>query len=232
MNPIHVFTWMVALLAFAPLSQAGQVRKIELTEDHPATVTLALGRSTAISFLSRPEKVVPGSPQAIQINFVGSDLTVTPVSRKPGNLLVYTKSARYVILFVIGGDSHYDDVVKVGTMGRGHPLRLLTDSFRLVSFKVVAKSQAGEPIGGIPRELTLRLMTNEREISGPDLDELWGLPGVMTGASKTKLHCEGCLVRINLRINQGGIRITCIKPIEKIHCESKTVGLDLERSVP
>ena len=112
---------IAALIAYPCEGWAGQVRRLELTEDHPATVVLALGRSTAISFLSRPEKVVPGSPQAIQINFLGSDLTITPVSRKPGNLLVYTKSGRYVILFVIGTESHYDDVVKVGALSRARP---------------------------------------------------------------------------------------------------------------
>lgn len=134
-------------LLYNSFSSAGQIRRLELSEDHPGTVVLALGRTTAISFASRPEKVVPGSPQALQINFLGSDLTVTPVSRKPGNLLVYTKSGRYVILFRIGSDSDYDDVVKIGALGRGRPVHLLTDSFRPVAFHVEAKAKVtGKPL--------------------------------------------------------------------------------------
>jgi hypothetical protein len=228
----------LALTAFAltPASHAGQIRKLQLTEDRPATVILALGRSTAISFLSRPEKVVPGSPQAIQINFLGSDLTVTPVGRKPGNLLVYTKSGRYVILFSIGTDAHYDDVVRIGTHGQVRPIRLLTDSYHLASLKVSVLPREAGPL--LPKEITVQLTTNEREISGSDLDALLSNP-VLTGGSgvsggKITLHCSGCLIHTR----NGSARMSCVKPIEIIHCESKptsksksrTTNLELERS--
>lgn len=220
-------------MAIIPASQAGQVRRIELSEDRPATVILALGRSTAISFLSRPEKVVPGSPQAIQINFVGSDLTVTPVSRRPGNLLVYSKSGRYVILFATGSDTHYDDVVRIGTVGRGRPLRLLTDSFHLASFKVTAISKDGKLIDCVPNEIVAQLVTHEREMSGPDLDDLLDIINgasacVSTGGSKSPLRCTGCMVRTA----SGSARISCLKPIETLHCESKAVSVELERRTP
>ena len=216
-------------LAHVPNAVAGQVRRIELTEDHPATVYLALGRSTAISFQSRPEKVVPGSPQAIQINFLGSDLTVTPVNRKPGNLLVYTKSGRFVILFTMGGDRHYDDVVKVGVMGKGRPIRLLTDSFLLAPFKVIAKSRPSGGVIKVLEELTLRITANEQEISGSDLDDLLSNPSIkITSLPSTPFHCLGCVAHFE----PSGERITCIKPIIKIHCESKSASFDLERRIP
>lgn len=220
---------LAMLIGATPASVAGQVRKLDLSEEHPATVILALGRSTAISFLSRPEKVVPGSPQAIQINFVGSDLTVTPVSHRPGNLLVYTKSGRYVILFAMGSDTHYDDVVRVGALGRGRPLRLLTDSFTLSSLRVAARSRGGGPVSGVPSEITVQLLTNEREVSGPDLGELLNLPGIAgPSGARTPVRCAGCLVRGA----PDQARISCMKPIGKIHCESRAVTLDLERRAP
>lgn len=206
------------------------MRRIDLSEDHPATVVLALGRSTAISFLSRPEKVVPGSPQAIQINFVGSDLTVTPVSRKPGNLLVYTKSGRYVILFSIGNDTRYDDVVRVGALGKGRPLRLLTDSFSLAGFRVFARSRSGRALDGAPTEITLKLTTNGREISGSDLGVLLSDPAISgNGRSVNVPQCGGCIVRVE---PAALARITCLKPIEKLHCGSKSATVDLERVAP
>ena len=204
-------------LLYSNFSQAGQIRRLELSEDHPGTVVLALGRSTAISFGSRPEKVVPGSPQAVQINFLGSDLTVTPVSRKPGNLLVYTKSGRFVILFRIGSDAEYDDVVKVGAYTVGRPVHLLTDSFRAVSFRVQTKAKgAGNP-PQVPTSVTLLVTSSDQEASGSDLMDIFGAGG--------PYRCQGCV----LKLNGDSPRLSCVKPISEIRCESRSAVLIVKR---
>jgi hypothetical protein len=220
MGPLAIAAFGCLLLytAFAGAwARAGQIRRLELSEDHPGTVVLALGRSTAISFTARPEKVVPGSPQAIQINFLGSDLTVTPVSRNPGNLLVYTKTGRYVILFRVGNESNYDDVVKVSPMGKGRPIQLLTDSFRTVGFHVESAERRGAKYTNVPEQIAVLMASNELEISSPDLKDLLSPVGAF--------RCKGCV----LRGESDTARISCIKPISEIHCESKTIIITLKR---
>ena len=209
-------------LLYSSFIQAGQIRRLELSEDHPGTVVLALGRSTAISFTSRPEKVVPGSPQAVQINFLGSDLTVTPVSRKPGNVLIYTKSGRYVILFRIGSDVNYDDVVKVAPVGRGRPIQLLSDSFHAVEFHVEATptGKGGGKLPKVPDSVTVLLASHELEIVGPDLKDLLGIAG--------PYRCKGCVIRDQ----NDSARLSCTQPITEIRCESKTVALTFKRVNP
>jgi hypothetical protein len=224
MGPLAI-TAFGCLLLYAAFSgactRAGQIRRLELSEDHPGTVVLALGRSTAISFTARPEKVVPGSPQAIQINFLGSDLTVTPVSRNPGNLLVYTKTGRYVILFRVGNENSYDDVVKVSPVGKGRPIQLLTDSFRTVGFHVESSEKSGEMRGAkrkaVSEQIAVLMASNELEISSPDLKDLLSPIGAF--------RCKGCV----LRGDSDTARISCIKPMSEIHCESKTIIITLKR---
>ena len=94
-------------------ADAGIIRKILVSPDKPGIVRLALKRNTTISFLSRPEKVVPGAPQATEINFIGKDLNIRPLQGNLGNLTVYTKSERLVLLLQMGNESNYDDVVTI-----------------------------------------------------------------------------------------------------------------------
>ncbi len=178
---------------------------------------MALGRSTAISFTSRPEKVVPGSPQAIQINFLGTDLTVTPVTRNPGNLLVYTKSGRYVILFRIGNESNYDDVVRISAGERGRPVRLLSDSFQTIGLHIEEKPKIGSTPAGKNNDVTVLLASSGLDVMGPDLNDLF--------ATSEPFRCKGCMVRME----SDSVRLSCIKPITEIHCESSTVIVTIKR---
>lgn len=212
-------TFVVGLLALGA-AEAGQVRKLELSEDRPATVVLARGRTTAISFLSRPEKVVPGAPHAVQINFLGSDLTVTPVGSSPGNLLVYTRSGRYVILFRIGGDSLYDDVVKVSVGSSGKPIRLRTDAYSVVTYSASAQAYVEGRILGSNREIAVRESDAGREIAGPELEDL------LIGGGP--FRCKGCIVQTRM----GGLRVSCARAIQEVRCTSKKGRLTLRRESP
>lgn len=94
-------------------AEAGVIRKISVSEEKPGIIRLAFKRNTTISFSSRPEKVVPGAPDAVVLNFIGKDLNIRPLQSNLGNLTVYTKSQRLVLLLQMGNDSNYDDVVTI-----------------------------------------------------------------------------------------------------------------------
>ncbi len=126
--PVLIFS-IIPILYFLKESHAGSIRKIEVSQVRSGVVRLAVGRTTVISFLSRPEKVVPGSPQALEVNFLGKDITVRPLSTRPGNLIVYTKSGRFVVLLQMGSDSNYDDVVEVVPVMSKHGVNLLKDTY-------------------------------------------------------------------------------------------------------
>lgn len=189
---------------------AGHVRQLEISPDQPGVVHLAFGRTTAISFSVRPEKVVPGSPQAIEVNFLGKDITVRPLNSKAGNLLVYTKNSRFVILFQVGSEAQYDDVVKVAPSFSKAPLRLLEDSFRIMSIQMVIGDSK-------PVEVPVSIRSDERTIEGSELkDALQPYP---------HLVCTGCL----LKRDADSMRLICQKAIHGIHCHSGGVKITLER---
>ena len=110
--------------------EAGVIRKIQVSPTKPGIVKLCLLRQTAISFLSRPEKVVPGNPSALEINFIGKDVILRPLSTHPGNLIIYSKSERNVILLQMGNESNYDDVVEVGAVTTSKKINLLKDTYK------------------------------------------------------------------------------------------------------
>jgi hypothetical protein len=200
--PAIVVLSVLAILA-AHKAHAGHVRQLELGPDRPGVVNLAFGRTTAISFSVRPEKVVPGSPQAIEVNFLGKDITIRPLTSKPGNLLVYTKSSRYVILLQLGNDSQYDDVVKVAPSFSKTPLRLLEDTYRIVNFDIISGSKLGT---GKPQQIPVMLSSSEKSIEGTDLKEALD--------PYKPLTCSSCVVHRET----DAIKISCVKSIQEIHC--------------
>ena len=128
--PVAILGIALGILLHSKESQAGSIRRIEVSSSKSGTVRLALGRTTVISFLSRPEKVVPGSPQTLEINFLVKDITIRPLSGHPGNLIIYTKSGRFVILLQMGNETSYDDVVEVVPVMSKHGVNLLRDTYK------------------------------------------------------------------------------------------------------
>lgn len=127
--PALILSAMLILSVTKP-SHAGVIRKIEVTPEKSGVARLALKRATILSFTSRPEKVVPGSPESLEINFLGKDLTIRPLSTRPGNLVVYTKSGRYVILLQMTGEQSYDDVVEVNSVSSKRRVNLQHDTYK------------------------------------------------------------------------------------------------------
>jgi hypothetical protein len=129
------FLYLAALLLLGAFAlkysvEAGSIRKIQVSPNKSGIVKLSMGRQTVISFLSRPEKVVPGNPSALEVNFIGKDVLLRPLSAHPGNLIVYTKSERIVILLQVGNESNYDDSVEVLPGGLAIKINLMKDTYK------------------------------------------------------------------------------------------------------
>jgi hypothetical protein len=137
-NKIKQFLFFLYLAALVLLGafvlkhsvEAGLIRKMQVSPNKSGIVKLSLGRQTVISFLSRPEKVVPGSPSALEVNFIGKDVLLRPLSAHPGNLIVYTKSERIVILLQVGTESNYDDAVEVLPGRSTTKINLMKDTYK------------------------------------------------------------------------------------------------------
>jgi len=196
-----LFIAIILAILFALVSrtdlpaEAGSIRIVAISPEHPLTVRLAQGHTTAISFAVRPEKVVPGNPQAIEINFLTRDLTIRPLAPHPGNLIVYTKSSRYVILLQIGTEANYDDVVSVRAYsGRTRTIQLNEDSFHVDGFVLTT--------GKSKKDITAEILESGYRGSFQDLP-----PG---------LRCKGCVVK-----DAGGLTdIACKQVIAKLDCRS------------
>ncbi len=211
-------------LAVAPReSVAGQIRKMYLTENKPGMVTLAFGKTTVLPFFSKPARVVPGSPEKIQIDFVGKDLAITPLAPNPGNLIVYTTSGRYVILFKIGSASSYDDVVEIEP-GRFHQavrtLRLLEDSFRAETIELQFKPRRGSTLGGRSKSMVVSVSTDAKRVESEDLQDFL--------ANLGRVHCDGCRVTSA----QGVAHLLCTQPIRTLNCASPQGRLVIKRIIP
>jgi hypothetical protein len=211
--PLMIVLCVLVILA-AHGAHAGHIRQLELGPDKPGVVNLAFGRTTAISFSVRPEKVVPGSPQAIEVNFLGKDITIRPLTSKPGNILVYTKSSRYVILLQLGNESQYDDVVKVAPLFSKLPLRLLDDSYRIVNFELVLKSKVGT---SKPEQIPVMLSSNEKSIEGTELEEAL--------EQYTPITCRNCVIHRE----KDSLKMSCAKLMQETHCHTPKGELLLRR---
>lgn len=215
MKKLFFYVYPILVIIVVPIlllykhAQAGVIRKIEISQDRPAFVRLAFGRSTAISFLTRPEKVVPGSPASIEVNFLQKDITVRPLSSKPGNLIVYTKSGRYVILFLMGTESTYDDVVSVTPTYHQKGISLIDQSFRVEKFTVDRAN--------VKSEISGYLSTSEKTVE------------LNREQSKfQKIECEKCKSGFDAQ----KIRISCKDQIKTINCFDTAGKFTLSRGSP
>ena len=191
------------------IAMAGNIRNISITETSPAKIYLSLGHTTAISFPSKPERMVLGAPNHVAVDFLGNDITVTPLAKNPGNLIVYTKSGRYVLLFVEGSASQYDDVVNVHLGRSGPALRLAKDSSRPVALNVdmMPKGKAAIPIH---LEITALTDSSGKSLEGTDLEN--------TLKEVKRIQCAGCTISNH----SGDFKIMCIKSIAELTCSSQT----------
>ncbi len=188
-------------------AKAGIIRHAELSSERPLKVNLAIGRTTVISFATHPEKVVPGNPQAIEINFLNHDLTIRPLASRPGNLIVYTKNNRYVILLQVVSETSYDDAVSVNTFSSNNrSLRLTHDTF------VIEQVKLHNLVRKTKTSITAMISHQERYLQSDSLPP--------------DLKCKGCF----LRKHPIGSELVCSNPISILECQMNGSQYTLKRN--
>jgi len=88
----------IAILIFlGPPVWAANVKSIKLCEAEVAPVLIST-RGTALEFPVEPEKVLLGSKGSFAIEYIRSDLTISPLSSNSrSNLFVYLQGRRFVL---------------------------------------------------------------------------------------------------------------------------------------
>jgi hypothetical protein len=219
--PITVL--FIAVFLFPRWSQAGQIRKIAISPEKPATINLAFGNATAISFPTKPETLVPGSPQKVDIHFLGKDITVTPLMSNPGNLILYTGGKRYVLIFRIVSEILHDDAVEITNAAdrNTRTIRLGEDSYHVETVKL--RLQKKEKRKTIETTGSASAIVFENRLGGAELsDTLFNVKG---------LRCEKCA----MRTESSERWLVCAKPMPTpIRCRSNeftTIELKRENAL-
>ena len=209
---IVAFSWTIKS------AHAGTIRRMVLSRDHSNLITLAPTRSTAISFLSKPEKAVPAPGANLQVDFLGRDVIVAPLGRTLGNLIIYTKSERYVLNFKMGTDAHYDDVVET-SFGSSlkRPIQLSEDTYNTEMVVLEAHEKSGRSRLILFQEVPVSIGKQNKRIESEELFDAL--------EEFTSIHCEGCTVQKE----SPSLRIQCIQPINTLACTSKGSTLRIRR---
>ncbi|GEM_PF-2336474 len=197
-------------------AKAGQIRDVYTTGSSTIPVYLKFKMRTVLSFDAKPEKAVPGSSGNIEIDFIGKDLVVSPISKNPGNLIVYTSTGRFVLNFKVQDGNHYDDVVTVHLGSNPKQFRRavkLDEATYIVSEITIDYKKKGAE--GTSQDVPVSLRTDKKVIGSAELlDSL---------SAYRPLKCSGCLVSFE----KDTSRIICSKPISKIQCENRNAKIYL-----
>ena len=212
----------IVLTLFPRWASAGQMRKLVLPPDRPGIINLAYGNKTAVSFQSKPQHLVPGAPERVDINFMGNDLTISALSANPGNLLVYTSNgARYVLLFHVVPEAKHDDVVEIISAERPNskPMRLDRDSYKVEKLKVIVKPKT---FWGSTKVSEVSAVTYSERLLGDELSDLL--------KSFKRLRCEKCV--LNAKPTDPGLvcKGAISYPIKCTSDDSK--GIEISRGGP
>jgi hypothetical protein len=100
-------------LSCAPAALANGVRTLKLNQTTVGKVYLTTGRSTVLSFPTKPNKVILGSQGGFGIEYVENDLAIAPLGgHSHSNLFVYEEGRRFAFdLIVVPGNA--DSIVLV-----------------------------------------------------------------------------------------------------------------------
>ncbi|PIU00993.1 MAG: hypothetical protein COT74_00330 [Bdellovibrionales bacterium CG10_big_fil_rev_8_21_14_0_10_45_34] len=114
-------------LSFIAPVWANSVKTVRLCEKGVLTAYVS-PRGTVLDFPTEPEKVVLGSKNTFSIEYIRSDLTISPLSLQArSNLFVYVQGRRFVIDLITsqanGAATYYirdcvEDRVKVKKSGK------------------------------------------------------------------------------------------------------------------
>jgi hypothetical protein len=135
-------------------------------------------------------------------------------------MIVYTKTGRYVLVFKLGHESQYDDVVEIifggGSTGANRPLRLLDQSFKTVLMELKTDKTPAKP-AGVSKDIPVLLSTSELRIESEELEEAI--------REYPSFRCEGCRITRNGKAAQ----LACISPIVNLSCKGGDLSLSLKR---
>jgi hypothetical protein len=217
--PIYPVAVFCALLYFCTSTgHAGVIRRISVSRDRPTVVRVARGRTTAIQFWIKPEKLVLGSPNRVQVDFLGKDVTVTPLAPDPGNLLIYTRDSRFVVLFQMVQGGLYDDVVELvpAHSETGRAIRLAEDTYHVVGIHTVLEMNKKKQEADFPAILKdegRRLETDQWPEFVPS----------------HRLKCARCIVQEK----NGNVMVICSQSLLKVECTApKGIKITFERATP
>ena len=99
-------------ISASAIAKKNEIREVFTNDKEMKTINLSLGRSTILSFTDRPVKVVAGNTNYVNIEYVGTDLTLQPLAKVDTNLFVYTQNkSKYGFHLKVGGLDKYDDMV-------------------------------------------------------------------------------------------------------------------------
>lgn len=87
----------ILLVSFLPLSWADNVQTVRLCEKGIAKAYIS-PRGTVLDFPTEPEKVVLGTKNSFSIEYIRSDLAISPSTyTSRSNLFVYLQGRRFVL---------------------------------------------------------------------------------------------------------------------------------------
>jgi hypothetical protein len=104
-----VFVFFMILMFFFRHVYASEVRTVRLTQTMVARIQVTPGKSTVLSFPSKPTKVILGNQGVFAIEYVENDLAVAALAaHSRSNLFVYLEGRRFAFDLVAvpsGGDA-------------------------------------------------------------------------------------------------------------------------------
>ena len=100
----------IFILSFDGLSK---VRTVYTNDQRMEIVSLKIGKSTLLSFSSKPKKAIVGNPDLLEMEFTGNELTIRPKGMVETNLFIYTKERIFGFLIRVVLVGEYDDFVHV-----------------------------------------------------------------------------------------------------------------------
>ena len=90
-----------------------KVRTLHTNNQRMELVKLKIGKSTLLSFSSKPTKIVVGNPDFLEVEFVNTELTIRPKGIAKTNMFVYTKRRIYGLLIQVVSGEEYDDLIHI-----------------------------------------------------------------------------------------------------------------------
>lgn len=126
-----LFLVLVAAVVFIAVyfheASAKEVRTVHLSSTEIAKIKVTPGRSTVLSFPTKPTKVIVGSPSAFAVEYVDQDIVIAALRLAAvSNLFVYAEGRRFAFDLTsvpIGGD----ELVFVRDRAEKRPVKKYSD---------------------------------------------------------------------------------------------------------